>query len=86
MADDPEIHDFPGVVGAGMVWIPLHDRDDDTWWVLSGDGVSYWEDSDDLREHADGLVGEGIDELEPGIAASYRMLADLIDRIASVDG
>jgi len=81
MPDSPEICHFPGVVGAGMVWIPLRDPDDDTWWVLSGDGVSHWEGPDQLREHADGLVEEGIDELEPGIADSYRLLADLMDRI-----
>lgn len=81
--DRPEVCHFPGVVGAGMVWIPLRDPEDDTWWVMSADGVSYWDGPDQIREHADGLVAEGIDEIEPGIADSYRMLADLIERIAS---
>jgi hypothetical protein len=70
MHDSPEIRQFRGVVGAGMVWIPLRDPDDDTWWVLSGDGVSYWEGPDRIREFADGLVEEGIDEVD-----------DLMDRI-----
>lgn len=82
MTNRPEIRQFPGVVGAGMTWVPLQCDDDDTWWVLSEDGVSYWDGPDQVREHADGLVAEGIDEVEPGIADSYRMLADLMDQIA----
>jgi hypothetical protein len=76
-----EIRQFPGVVGAGQVWIPLNDPDDGTWWVMSADGVSYWEGPDQIREHAAGLVAEGIDEVEPGISDGYRLLADLITRL-----
>lgn len=76
-----EIRQFPGVAAAGMVWIPLGDPDNGSWWVLSGDGVSYWEGPDAIREHAAGLVADGIDESEPGIADGYRLLADLITRL-----
>jgi hypothetical protein len=80
---EPEVRSFPGIVYAdGQVAIPLHDPDGE-WWVLGNDGVSYWEGPDALRAAADGMVAEGIDDLEPGIAAGYRALADLIDRLGT---
>jgi hypothetical protein len=82
MTPEPELRSFEGVVcGDDFLAIPLRDPDDGSWWTLSADGVSYWEGPEAIRAHAAGLVEEGIDDAEPGIAAGYRALADLIDRL-----
>jgi hypothetical protein len=92
MADRrPEIRQFPGVVCGDRVFIPV--RDVEGFLILTDFGVSFFEAAF-AREMGDQLEVDLAEETaaghpwhdEPHIADAYRLLADVMDQLASEDG
>lgn len=61
--------------------VPMLDPNDGSWWLLSEDGASVYDDAEHIRSFADEWDNDPHFADEDETIAAYRAVADIIDEL-----